>query len=342
MGRVDPASYEARQLARLIVIGVPHRFLARSNDASQGVFAVAAAAAEVDDYQTAVVLGHGATRIRQGGRASQAWLAAIEYWRTQLGTDTPPDDPETASIRAISQGLGYLATIASHTDEQRAGQVITQLGAAFSEASRYAVDDTIDHLRLEFAARAVEHGHGPLAAAHLDEIIGHHTAKIELRAAIDSGWVGSLRLAQRLEPQIETLTQTRPGTLDLANAHRALGDLWNTLGDYPRALHHYQQRHPILTTHLGPDHPDTLTTRNNIAAWTGEAGDAAGALPLFERAPPRPGAGPGPRPPRHPDHPQQHRLLDRGDRGCGRGAAPVRASSSPTGSGSSAPTTPTP
>ena len=41
---------------------------------------------------------------------------------------------------------------------------------------------------------------------------------------------------------------------------------------------------------LGPEHPDTLTTRANLAQWTGEAGDAAGArgryaalLPIFER-----------------------------------------------------------
>jgi len=40
----------------------------------------------------------------------------------------------------------------------------------------------------------------------------------------------------------------------------------------------------------GPDHPDTLATRRNLAYWTGEAGDAAGArdqfaalLPLCER-----------------------------------------------------------
>ena len=30
------------------------------------------------------------------------------------------------------------------------------------------------------------------------------------------------------------------------------------------------------------DHPDTLTTRSNIASWTGECGDAAGALRLFQ------------------------------------------------------------
>ena len=41
---------------------------------------------------------------------------------------------------------------------------------------------------------------------------------------------------------------------------------------------------------LGPEHPDTLTTRHSLARWTGEAGDAAGArdqyaalLPIRER-----------------------------------------------------------
>ena len=33
---------------------------------------------------------------------------------------------------------------------------------------------------------------------------------------------------------------------------------------------------------LGADHPDTLTTRGNIAVWTGQSGDAAGALRLFQ------------------------------------------------------------
>jgi hypothetical protein len=41
---------------------------------------------------------------------------------------------------------------------------------------------------------------------------------------------------------------------------------------------------------LGPEHPDTLTARDRLAIWTGEAGDAAGArdqyaalLPIRER-----------------------------------------------------------
>ena len=45
---------------------------------------------------------------------------------------------------------------------------------------------------------------------------------------------------------------------------------------------------------MGPEHPDTLAARGNLADWTGEAGDAAGArdqfaalLPIVERVGPR-------------------------------------------------------
>ena len=41
---------------------------------------------------------------------------------------------------------------------------------------------------------------------------------------------------------------------------------------------------------MGPEHPDTLAARHELARWTGQAGDAAGArdqfaalLPLRER-----------------------------------------------------------
>jgi len=33
---------------------------------------------------------------------------------------------------------------------------------------------------------------------------------------------------------------------------------------------------------LGPDHPDTLATRHNLAQWQGKAGDEAGAATAFE------------------------------------------------------------
>ncbi|HEY5151266.1 MAG TPA: tetratricopeptide repeat protein, partial [Mycobacterium sp.] len=33
---------------------------------------------------------------------------------------------------------------------------------------------------------------------------------------------------------------------------------------------------------LGPDHPDTLSTRSNLASWRGEAGDPAGAAAAIQ------------------------------------------------------------
>ena len=57
---------------------------------------------------------------------------------------------------------------------------------------------------------------------------------------------------------------------------------------------------------LGPGHPDTLITRANLARWTGEAGDAAGArdqyaalLPVRERL----------QGPQHPDTLSEHANL---------------------------------
>ena len=64
---------------------------------------------------------------------------------------------------------------------------------------------------------------------------------------------------------------------------------------------------PSSSGSWAPEHPDTLTARANLARWTGEAGDAAGArdqyaalLPVRERVL-------GPRAPRHPDRPPQPR-----------------------------------
>ena len=52
-------------------------------------------------------------------------------------------------------------------------------------------------------------------------------------------------------------------------------------GDARPALAMASQLLPHLVDVLGPDHPDTLRTRNSIAVWTEGAGDAAGAIRLF-------------------------------------------------------------
>jgi hypothetical protein len=46
-------------------------------------------------------------------------------------------------------------------------------------------------------------------------------------------------------------------------------------------LARWEEWHDRIARVLGPDHPDILGTRNAIARWTGQAGDARQALHLF-------------------------------------------------------------
>ena len=73
---------------------------------------------------------------------------------------------------------------------------------------------------------------------------------------------------------------------------------------------------------LGPDHPDTLTSRNNLAAAYVAAGPGRGGDRAARADPGRPGAGPGPGPPRHPAIPEQPRRHLPGG-GPGRGGDPA-------------------
>ncbi|MEV5540077.1 tetratricopeptide repeat protein [Saccharopolyspora shandongensis] len=69
------------------------------------------------------------------------------------------------------------------------------------------------------------------------------------------------------------------------DGHPVLFRAGNSLGDAGLVAHaqdYYRRLQTTAHTHLGPDHPDTLTTRHNLAFWRGEAGDAAGAAAAFE------------------------------------------------------------
>ncbi|MGK5559284.1 tetratricopeptide repeat protein, partial [Actinomadura kijaniata] len=68
-------------------------------------------------------------------------------------------------------------------------------------------------------------------------------------------------------------------------AHVVLFHAANTLGQTGQVLAArtaYTDLHTTCHLHLGPNHPDTLTARNNLAYWQGEAGDAAGAATASE------------------------------------------------------------
>ena len=89
----------------------------------------------------------------------------------------------------------------------------------------------------------------------------------------------------------------------------ALAHWTGEAGDPAGARDQFAALLPVYERLLGPEHPYALPARSSLAHWTGEAGDPAGArdqiaalLPVYERV--LGGA------PRHPDHPEQPRLLD--------------------------------
>jgi hypothetical protein len=68
---------------------------------------------------------------------------------------------------------------------------------------------------------------------------------------------------------------------DRLRLHAALAAACSDLGAYPQALSHAHQELALRQHLQHPDHPRTLATRSDIAAWTGKCGDATGALSLF-------------------------------------------------------------
>ncbi|MFE0156711.1 tetratricopeptide repeat protein, partial [Nonomuraea sp. NPDC059007] len=64
----------------------------------------------------------------------------------------------------------------------------------------------------------------------------------------------------------------------LFRAGSSLGDA----GQVAAAISAYTDLHATSQRILGPDHPDTLATRSNLAGYRGAAGDAAGAAAAYE------------------------------------------------------------
>ncbi|MEW2176328.1 tetratricopeptide repeat protein [Streptomyces sp. NPDC005406] len=90
--------------------------------------------------------------------------------------------------------------------------------------------------------------------------------------------------AQVLRANADALHAYAPDPLWGPRAHPVLFRAGRSLGEagHLDAAHaHWRALHATAHHSLGPDHPDTLTTRHYLAYWRGEAGDATGAAAAF-------------------------------------------------------------
>ncbi|MEU4359758.1 tetratricopeptide repeat protein [Streptomyces virginiae] len=87
-------------------------------------------------------------------------------------------------------------------------------------------------------------------------------------------------LGKALRANTAALTAHAADALWQPDAHPVLFHIGNSLGHtglVTAARAYFQDLHTAARQNLGPDHPDTLTARHDLAYWRGAAGDAAGA-----------------------------------------------------------------
>ncbi|MFB7337780.1 tetratricopeptide repeat protein [Streptomyces adustus] len=91
-------------------------------------------------------------------------------------------------------------------------------------------------------------------------------------------------LAQALRANTTALMKCAENALYQPDAHAVLFRAGQSLGEAGQAASardYFRYQKNTATRHLGPDHPDTLTARHDLAFWRGVSGDAAGAAAAF-------------------------------------------------------------
>jgi serine/threonine protein kinase len=94
--------------------------------------------------------------------------------------------------------------------------------------------------------------------------------KVTLRQAVDAA-----------EPQIAGAFADRP--LVEASIRDTLGQTYYFLGEYPQAIKQLDRGLTLRQAHLGPEHADTLASRNNLATAYWSAGRTTDAISLHQQ-----------------------------------------------------------
>ena len=108
-----------------------------------------------------------------------------------------------------------------------------------------------------------------LAAARPENQKGGLGIDASIRAAVDAA-----------EPQVAVAFRDQP--LVEASIRNALGESYRYLGEPALAIRQHARARQLRSDQLGPNHPDTLTSMNNLALAYKDAGNFNEALPLYE------------------------------------------------------------
>ena len=164
-------------------------------------------------------------------------------------------------------GLGLLAAVVSGKNEQLQASNDQERAARLEADNQRAKAE-----RSEAEAQAVLtfFQDKVLAAARPENEDGGLGINVTIRQAIDAA-----------EPLITDAFPDQP--LVEASIRLTLGNTYSYLGLAELAIRQCERARKLYETHLGPEHPDTLTSMNNLANAYRDAGKLDLALPLLEQ-----------------------------------------------------------
>jgi tetratricopeptide (TPR) repeat protein len=235
----------------------------------------AESAASAGAFRTATALrrlvSEGPWQLDRNGEASR--------WR-RIASGKSGDDPVSVVVN------GLLALSCSSLSWE---QIADEVAASLSELSSIEDGGLLARWWLELADRFADHGETDRAqdaasragAACNDPEIDFAVGEFLLGLA--SGYVLSQRLLDRLTAEYQAARKAQVPEDALADLHQEILMLAYQLGHWEQALHNATLLCTTRERVLGPDHPDTLTSRNNLAGCLEWVGRAGAALPLYEQ-----------------------------------------------------------
>jgi uncharacterized protein YidB (DUF937 family) len=217
----------------------------------------------------------------------ELYKALLRLARAQKDSDEDPLIAE-AVAQAASNGAMFgleaqtwaavnLLSRPGHRDAaiQLASQVAEDL------ADQPVTDETANQLRLLLAFHAGRAGHPGISQQLLTRTINAGTSKQQKAAHTVLRAIGGPQADARLqivvlEAELEATHGTEEATL--LRLHSTLAASYDTLGNYAQALEHRTEELKLRLRLQGPDNPQTLLSREDVAHLTGQCGDSEEAL----------------------------------------------------------------
>ena len=181
--------------------------------------------------------------------------------------------------------------------------------AAYSMLAADEVTITV-HRLVQAVARIPDTADPQRAPALIDDARTQATTLLD--DAIPPAWADPAAWPawRTLLPHIDALADHAPAGTDTATMAHLLnwtGLFLDNQGATARAIRFVDRALADQRRVLGEDHPDTLTSRNNLAGVYQSAGDLGRAIPMHEQTLADSAAGAGRGPPGHADFPPQPR-----------------------------------